>query len=181
MKPQAIPENLEIKAIIGLGNPGHRFRHTRHNIGFEILDSLAESYNAEWSSKESMEVATVRIHDKKILLVKPQTFMNASGQILPSLKKQGIGANEIIVIHDELDIPFGSLKWRFSGSPRGHNGLKSIINFIGKDFLRFRFGIGRPEHKDEVPDYVLEKFTEPFEDIEAYIDQSIQVIEDFIA
>jgi PTH1 family peptidyl-tRNA hydrolase len=107
--------------------------------------------------------------------------MNASGQILPSLKKQGIQADEIIVIHDELDIPFGALKWRFGGSPRGHNGLKSIINYIGKDFLRFRFGIDRPEHKEDVPDYVLQKFSEPIEDIEAYIDQAVIMLEDFIA
>ena len=175
-----IPENLDIKAIIGLGNPGPRFRRTRHNIGFEIVDAIADQQMASWSTKEQMEIATVRINDKKVLLVKPQTFMNSSGQVLPYLKKQGIQGNEIMILHDELDIPFGALKWRFGGSPRGHNGLKSIISYIGKDFLRFRFGIGRPELKEDVPDYVLQKFSEPTEDIESYIDQSIQMIEDRI-
>lgn len=181
MKPNPIPENMQVKAIVGLGNPGPRFRNTRHNIGFAILDSLADQYHASWSNKDSMEITTVRIHDQKIILIKPQTFMNASGQVFPSLKKQGIQANEIIVIHDELDIPFGALKWRFGGSPRGHNGLKSIITYIGKEFLRFRFGIDRPEHKEDVPDYVLQKFSEPIQDIEAYIDQAIIMLEDFIA
>ena len=155
MKPLPIPEDIEIKAIIGLGNPGPRFNKTRHNIGFMVLDYLAEQQQTSWSKKDSMEIATTRIHDKKIILIKPQTFMNASGQILPSLKKQGIQPEEILVIHDDIDIPFGGLKWRFGGSPRGHNGLKSIITYIGKDFLRFRFGVDRPEHKDDVPDYVL--------------------------
>lgn len=180
MNPNPIPKNLHIKAIIGLGNPGPRFNKTRHNIGFSILDSIADQNRATWSSKGSMEIATVHIREKKILLIKPQTFMNASGQIFPDLKKQGIQAHEIIVIHDELDIAFGALKWKFGGSARGHNGLKSIISYIGSDFLRFRFGIDRPDHQEDVPDYVLEKFSEPSEDIEAYIDQAIVMLEDFI-
>lgn len=181
MKPNPIPENMNIKAIIGLGNPGPRFRNTRHNIGFAILDSIADQHQASWSSKGSMEIATVRIHDQKVLLIKPQTFMNSSGEVLPTLTKQGIKADEIIVVHDELDISFGALKWRFGGSPRGHNGLKSIITYIGKDFLRFRFGIDRPAQKEAVPDYVLQKFSEPIEDVESYIDQAIIMLEDFIA
>ena len=176
-----IPKNITIKAIIGLGNPGPRFNNTRHNIGFMVLDHLAEQQQASWSKKDSMENATIKIHDKKIILIKPQTFMNASGQIIPSLKKQGIKPEEIMVVHDELDIPFGGLKWKFGGSARGHNGLRSIITYIGNDFLRLRFGIDRPEHKEDVPDFVLQKFSEPIEDIESYIDQAIVMIEDLIA
>lgn len=176
-----IPENIEIKAIIGLGNPGPRFNNTRHNIGFMILNSLAKQQQAAWSKKESMEIATARIHDKKVILIKPQTFMNESGKILPYLKKQGIQAEEILVVHDDIDVSFGGLKWRFGGSPRGHNGLKSIISYIGKDFLRFRFGVDRPARKEDVPDYVLQKFSEPTEDINSYIDQAIIMIEDLIA
>jgi PTH1 family peptidyl-tRNA hydrolase len=176
-----IPENISIKAIVGLGNPGPRFNKTRHNVGFAVVDAIADKNNATWSTKGQMEIATAFIHDKKILLIKPQTFMNSSGQIFPDLKKQGIQANEILVVHDELDIAFGLLKWRFGGSARGHNGLKSIINFIGADFLRFRFGIDRPINKEDVPDYVLQKFTEPAEDIEHFIQQAVMAIEDFIA
>ena len=176
-----IPENLQIKAIIGLGNPGPRFHNTRHNIGFMILDALADQHQASWSTKDIMEISTIKIHDQKIILIKPQTFMNLSGQVLPSLKKQGINPNEILVVHDDIDIPVGSLKWRFGGSPRGHNGLKSIISYIGSDFLRFRFGVDRPAVKENVPDYVLQKFSERTEDIESFIDQSIQMITDLIA
>ena len=175
-----IPENIQIKAVVGLGNPGPRFHSTRHNIGFMILDALADQHQASWSTKENMATTTVKINDQKILLVKPLTFMNLSGQVMPALKKQGIGPNEILVVHDDIDIPTGSLKWRFGGSPRGHNGLKSIISYIGSDFLRFRFGVDRPAAKENVPDYVLERFSEPTRDIDAYIDQSIQMITDLI-
>ena len=147
-----------IKAIIGLGNPGKRFERTRHNIGFSILDALADEYNASFRSIKNMELAEVIINDNKILLIKPQTFMNSSGAIMPYLQKQGIKPEGILVVHDELELPFGTIKLKCGGSHKGHNGLKSIIDFIGKDFWRLRFGISRPENRDDVSDYVLTPF-----------------------
>lgn len=155
---QQKPEFLQ--AIIGLGNPGPRFYNHRHNIGFRILDELADHYTASWSSKNKHEEATVMINGKKILLIKPQTFMNDSGEIIPYLSKQGIKEDNILVIHDELELPYTKVQLRKGGSARGHNGLKSIIQFLGKEFWRLRVGIGRPENKEMVPDYVLSNFTQ---------------------
>ncbi len=101
---------MNIKAIIGLGNPGNRYYATRHNIGFRIVDALCTKYGGNWKAQDSMEVAHVVIGDKKILLIKPQTYMNESGRIIPALTKQGIKAENIVVVHDELELPFGSIK-----------------------------------------------------------------------
>src|SRR3990167_8908081 len=106
-KQLAIP-SLDIKAIIGLGNPGPIYSKTRHNIGFSIVNALADQYHGQWQSKNNMEICSVFIHDKKILLIIPMTFMNNSGQILQQLSKQGIQQENILVIHDELELPFGS-------------------------------------------------------------------------
>ncbi len=168
----------KIKAIIGLGNPGPRFTTTRHNIGFETVDALADKYHGSWSSKGKMEQATIILNDQPILLIKPQTFMNSSGEIFTLLTKQGIKAENVLVIHDELEKPFGKLAIKDGGSHRGHNGLRSIIDHIGKEFKRLRFGIGRPVHKEDVGDYVLERFTPDERDqIEDRIHQAIDMIE----
>lgn len=164
-------------AIIGLGNPGPQYRFNRHNIGFLVVDRLAERYVVDWQNKEFMHVATVRIKEKKVLLIKPQTFMNSSGKVLPFLNKQGIKAENILVVHDELEYPFGKLKIRFGGSARGHNGLRSIIEHCGKEFARLRFGIGRPERKEMVGSYVLQNFSEKPEDVELLIEQAVDHIE----
>lgn len=169
---------LDIKAIIGLGNPGPNYYYTRHNIGFRVLDALAESYGLSWQTKDHAEHATMLKDGKKIILIKPQTFMNSSGKVIPGLLKQGIKAENILVIHDELEQPFGALKMRVGGSARGHNGLKSIIAACGDQFARLRFGIGRPALKDDVPDYVLEKFSESTSEIDRLIQQAVQVVDE---
>lgn len=171
---------LTIKAIIGLGNPGKKYEKTRHNIGFRILDALAHTHNASWQAKDSMEIAEIILNNQKIILLKPQTFMNSSGKVIPFLLKQGIKAENILVVHDELELPCGNTKPRFGGSARGHNGLKSIIEYCGQDFARLRFGIGRPEIKDEVPDYVLSNFAKSDQEIKRCIDDAVAVIEKMI-
>jgi len=165
-----------IKAIIGLGNPGTKYHYNRHNIGFLVLDALAEKYNASWQTKPDRETADIEINNNKITLIKPQTFMNSSGKIIPSLTKQGIKPENILVIHDELEKPFGSIAIKTGGSHRGHNGLRSIIESCGAEFHRLRFGIGRPENKENVPNYVLSNFSKN-EIIEPLIDQAIEIIE----
>lgn len=167
---------MKIKAIIGLGNPGDKYYYTRHNIGFRVLDSLAENFNANFSSKDEMELAKINTGSRIIYLIKPQTFMNSSGRVIPYLTKQGINPEEILVVHDELELPFGKLALKESGSAKGHNGLKSIISVMGDKFWRLRFGIARPENKDDVPDYVLQKFREPESELEKFIDQSVELI-----
>ena len=146
-----------IRAIIGLGNPGMRYYKTRHSIGFRIVDVLAQEYGADWKSDEIMERMQI---EKNIWLIKPLTFMNASGKVIPFLLKKGIKSEEILVVHDELEKKFGQVIFKFSGSARGHNGLKSIQGMIGQDFWHLRFGIGRPESRepDDVAGYALSPF-----------------------
>lgn len=177
--PVTVPtfDKQTIRAIIGLGNPGSKYVKTRHNIGFRVLDELAVRLGALWHKTELMETATVNYNGSTLYLIKPLTFMNSSGQVLSSFLKKGIKPEEILVIHDELEKPFGSVNMRFGGSARGHNGLKSIIERVGFDFWRLRFGIGRPEDKSEVFNYVLAQFSrEEEERIGQVIDQAISLI-----
>lgn len=154
-----------IRAVIGLGNPGSKYSKTRHNIGFRFLDMLAERYAAEWNEKELMEYAQALISEeggmiqRSVHLIKPTTFMNNSGRVLSFLLKNGIKPEEIVVVHDELEKPFGKSGVRWDGGARGHNGLRSVIGVIGKDFWRLWFGIGRPEDKSMVGNYVLMPFS----------------------
>jgi len=165
----------KIKAIIGLGNPGAKYSSNRHNIGFMILDELAEACNSNWSKSDNFESAKIEIGDNSILLIKPQTFMNNSGQVVAALKKKGIKPEEILVVHDELELPYGKIALKFAGSAKGHNGLKSIIANTSDQFWRLRFGIGRPLNREDVPNYVLENFRES--DLNTKIDESIKNIE----
>ena len=167
--------NQEITVIVGLGNPGPRFLFNRHNSGFLILDALARRYNAQWHEKNNYLYATIPFAYYTIMLVKPYTFMNNSGAVFSALKKQGIQKENILVVHDELELPFGTIVFKFDGSARGHNGLKSIIQVIGKDFLRLRFGIGRPQHKEDVQHYVLEDFPD-IQLLQTTIDTAVDVI-----
>ena len=111
----------EIKVLVGLGNPGPTFFYTPHNIGFLILDKINDMQCGAWSEDHNMLVATVLLNDKKFLLVKPQTFMNNSGEILKYLNKRGIKQENLFVIHDEIDFPFGKIALKAGGSARGHN------------------------------------------------------------
>lgn len=150
-----------IKAIIGLGNPGPKFSYTRHNIGFMVLDELAQQFSGSWRSVNSnLEVCEVVINEQKILLLKPQTFMNSSGLVISYLTKKGLKPENILVVHDELEIAFGRVTMRQGGSARGHNGLRSIIEACGPDFWRMRMGIGRPLDGTSVADFVLQNFSE---------------------
>src|SRR5690606_40901205 len=138
----------KIKFIVGLGNPGRNYQRTRHNCGFLVLDALANKYNASWQTKGNKEVTEIQISGEKIILVKPQTFMNNSGQVIPALLKQGLTTENLLVVHDELEKACGVVEFKFGGSHRGHNGLRSIMAVCGAGFMRLRCGIGRPERKE---------------------------------
>lgn len=170
-----------IKAIIGLGNPGKKYYKNRHNIGFRILDAIAQNYSVDFKSSSLMDEAKIPVmienFSHPIILIKPKTFMNSSGQVLPYLNKKGIKSENILVMHDDLEKKIGNISLKFDGSARGHNGLKSIIGFIGKRFWRLRFGIDRPENKSEVADYVLSNFSEKEEfQISNLIDEAVNKI-----
>ncbi len=171
----------KIKAIIGLGNPGRRYYNTRHSIGFRIVDCIAHRFEGIWKAKDFMEIAKVTINNDKVLLIKPLTFMNASGKVIPYLLKNGIKPENILVIHDELELAPGKIKLRFGGSARGHNGLRSIMDIIGKEFARLSFGIGRPERREDVSSYVLSNFNEDIEMLDQSIEHAINMISDLFS
>jgi PTH1 family peptidyl-tRNA hydrolase len=150
----------QIRAIIGLGNPGQKYSKNRHNIGFRVLDYIADQHSAAWQTAPSLEYATMRATDgHELILVKPQTFMNNSGNVMGWLQKKGIKPDQILVVHDELEKKFGQLVFKFGGSHKGHNGLRSIMGMVGPDFWRLKFGIGRPAEQSQVSGYVLENFS----------------------
>ena len=169
--------SVKPRVIIGLGNPEPRFMRTRHNIGFQIVDALAETQGASWKQLSNYEEAVVNMNDMRVLLIKPLTYMNKSGDVVPALKKAGITVGETLVLHDELELPFGKIALKVGGSAKGHNGLKSLIQVWGADaFARLRFGIGRPDQKEQVPDYVLSSFENPTA-VSPLIDESVTLIE----
>ena len=169
-----------IKVVIGLGNPGPKFALNRHNIGFLVVDFLSDKYGSVWRPRGEAEVADLQIDGFNIVLVKPQTFMNLSGKVFSNLAKQGIKAENILVVHDELDLPFGKIKTRIGGSARGHNGIKSMIEHCGYDFARLRVGIDRPEDRSDVPNYVLRNFTESDEEVTSVIESAASIVEELI-
>jgi len=147
--------------FVGLGNPGVEYRLSRHNMGFLVVDSFAQRYNFRWSKGFEGEWAFREINSKGILLFKPLTFMNLSGKAVEKLLLQvPIPREKLLVIHDDLDLPFGKLRLKRGGGDGGHRGLRSIIEAIGSDFPRLKIGIGRPERKEEVVQYVLSPFSE---------------------
>ncbi|WP_218944352.1 aminoacyl-tRNA hydrolase [Marinicella rhabdoformis] len=149
-----------MKVIFGLGNPGSKYEATRHNAGFWFLDALAEKFSVAFKldKKFKADVAVINHLGHKIWLVKPQTFMNCSGQsVVPFCHFYRIDAPDALVAYDELDLPVGIARIKLSGGHGGHNGLRDIIPGLGKDFVRLRLGIGRPERKGDVTPWVLGK------------------------
>ena len=154
-----------MKIIVGLGNPGNEYAKTRHNVGFMLIDALADNLNITlWKDKFNAQIAEGRIGTEKILLVKPQTYMNNSGEAVgPLMRWYKLEPEDIIVAHDDMDIPAGTVRIRKKGSSGGHNGIKSLIAHLGSEnFARIRLGIGRPHPGWSVVKHVLAPF--PAED-----------------
>ena len=148
-----------MKLIVGLGNPGRNYAHTRHSMGFDVIDKLADSWGVSIEKENFKGLYTkVKYFDEDVILLKPLTFMNLSGDsIISCMNFFKIEKKDLLVIYDDLDIKPGHLKLKESGSSGGHNGIKSIISNLGsEEFKRIRVGVGRPEF-DSVIDYVLKK------------------------
>ena len=150
-----------MKFIVGLGNPGSEYAKTKHNVGWMFVDRMAERIGATgWKEKEKGMVAEGRVGAEKVLLVKPMTYMNNSGECVgPLMRWYKLGPEDVVVVHDDMDIPAGTIRIRKKGSAGGHNGIKSLIAHIGSEkFIRVRIGIGRPLPGRTVINHVLEPF-----------------------
>lgn len=163
----AAAQPQKIKMIAGLGNPGEEYAQTRHNAGFKAIDELARQANVTyWKNQAGAEVASIKVNDaeaedgkREVILVKPQSYMNTSGGPISKLCAQyKVSVEELLVIHDELDIPAGDVRIKVGGGHAGHNGLRSIIDKMGsRDFSRVRVGIGNPPGRMPVADFVLKQ------------------------
>jgi len=153
--------SYDIKLIVGLGNPGPKYSETRHNAGFWFVDDLANQYRSRFLPEKKFhgEVARINLEGKDIWLLKPETFMNRSGLSVVSLALfYKIAPENILVVHDEIDLKAGTARLKSGGGHGGHNGLRDIISHLGtKDFQRLRIGVDHPGSKDMVVDYVLKR------------------------
>lgn len=152
---------MATRLVVGLGNPGPRYAHTRHNAGFMVVDAFAARHGVSvdrfgWQAL----YAELRVGGDRVVLLKPQTYMNLSGEsVAPALRWYKCTLQDLIVIYDDMDLPLGRLRLRLAGSSGGHNGMKSLIEHLGSDqFPRIRVGIGRPPAGWAVPDWVLSPF-----------------------
>jgi peptidyl-tRNA hydrolase, PTH1 family len=166
--------------VAGLGNPGREYEHTRHNIGWLVADELARRHNGSFRSKFSGQLAEVRVGDRKLALLKPETFMNVSGQSVGAAARFfKVRPDALLVVHDDVDLEPERFQIRLGGGAAGHNGLRSIVSVLGtQDFLRLRIGVGRPGRGDRRPvaDYVLSGF-EPEIDVKALVTRAADAVE----
>lgn len=172
--------------IVGLGNPGKEYEGTRHNIGFNVIDNFAEKEEFPgWTNKKDLkgQINMKSINGKRIILLKPSTFMNLSGEAVQLTQNfYKIDNSKTLIVHDELDVNFGSIRIRGKGKDAGHNGIKSVINQIGDEFSRLRIGVGpkQPEQIDSA-DFVLKKFTaEEQKHLSKLEKEAINIINEYI-
>lgn len=173
-----------MKLIVGLGNPGREYELTRHNIGFMVIDELAKRWNISLNEQKFKGVFGAGfVNGEKVVLLKPLTYMNLSGEsIRPLMDYYKIDVEDFVVLYDDLDIPVGKLRLRMKGSAGGHNGVKSTIAHLGtQEFQRIRMGIDRPKNGMKVPDYVLGRFSaEEMPEVESAIQKSADACEEWL-
>ena len=163
---------------VGLGNPGQGYAGNRHNAGFMALDQIARDYSfSDWKTKGAAALCEGRIGGMKIRALKPLSFMNKSGLVVAQTARYfGLNADQITVFHDEIDIAAGKCRIKQGGGHGGHNGLRDIDRHIGKDYWRVRIGVGRPTHKSDVHNWVLQNFTKT--EHEAWLDRLLAAMSD---
>jgi len=163
--------------IAGLGNPGDKYKLNRHNIGFLVIDEITKNLQTTNITNQNFKAEVKK--NLTNIYAKPQTYMNDSGSsIINIVEYYNIENSNIIIVHDDLDLPFGTVKFKLGGGHGGHNGLRSIDSHIGKDYLRVRIGIGKPQEKNDVANYVLSNFTkEELKALEDIIPHTIKAIE----
>jgi PTH1 family peptidyl-tRNA hydrolase len=169
--------------IVGLGNIGSEYSETRHNIGFKILDAFAKASNLVFEHSKLAYTATAKHKGRTLILIKPTTYMNLSGKAVRYyMQQEKISINNVLVLVDDVAIPFGKIRLKPSGSSAGHNGLKNIEELLGsRAYPRLRFGIGDNYYKGKQIDYVLGEFdNEEQKDLDLHIDNSIEAIKSFV-
>lgn len=170
--------------IVGLGNPGKKYEHTRHNAGFDVLDILAEEYDIKIDKiKHKALIGEGRIGSEKVVLVKPQTYMNLSGESVQSVFQfYKVDMDHLIVVYDDIDLDIGKLRIRKKGSAGSHNGMKSIIKCLGsQDFPRIRVGISKPEPNRDLADFVLSRVPKAqADDMRSGLEKAVKTVEEII-
>lgn len=170
--------------IVGLGNIGDEYAHTRHNIGFDVVSELADQLDAQWSEERYGSVAQAKMRGHILILLKPNTYMNLSGKAVNYwMQKENIALENLLVVVDDLAIPFGTLRMKGKGSDGGHNGLKNINALIGsQNFARIRFGLGNEFHRGQQVDFVLGKWSDEEKPVlKERIAMSVDMIKSFVA
>lgn len=169
--------------VVGLGNPGREHEHDRHNVGWMVVDELAQRHGGSFKSKFNGRLAEVRVGDARVALLKPETYMNDSGRSLAAARAFfKVPVDHVLVVHDDVDLETGRLQARAGGGLAGHNGLRSIAGALGsQEFLRLRIGVGRPGRGDRrsVADYVLSRF-ELEEDVTGIVARSTDAVDSLI-
>jgi aminoacyl-tRNA hydrolase len=170
--------------IVGLGNPGKKYEHTRHNAGFDVLDILAEEYDIKIDKiKHKALIGEGRIGSEKVVLVKPQTYMNLSGESVQSVFQfYKVDMDHLIVVYDDIDLDIGKLRIRKKGSAGSHNGMKSIIKCLGsQDFPRIRVGVSKPEPNRDLADFVLSRVPkDQSDDMRSGLEKAVKTVEEII-
>jgi PTH1 family peptidyl-tRNA hydrolase len=172
-----------MKLVVGLGNPGARYRRTRHNLGFRVVDRLAERWSvAVGGRRHETELGEGSYSAQRVVLAKPLTFMNLSGEAVTRLRRSyHCEPGDVIAVYDELDLPLGRIRVRRGGGPGGHRGVVSLIAAIGAEFSRIRIGIGRPPGGADPAEFVLEAFTpEEAARIDGIVDRAANAVESLI-
>jgi len=175
---------ISLKCIVGLGNPGNKYTYTRHNIGFLAIDALAEKHGIKLTeSKFKALFGTGTINGERVVLVKPLTYMNLSGEaVRPLLDFYKIETEDMLIVYDDLDLPLSKMRLRSKGSAGGHNGVKSLIQHLGtQEIKRLKLGIGRPQAKVQVIDWVLMPFAKNEQhELKEVLEQAANVAADFV-
>lgn len=174
--------------VVGLGNPGPRYAATRHNVGFLVVDLLAERIGGRFKAPRAVhgraDLVEARIGGTPVVLVKPRSYMNESGGPVVAVSRfYKVRVEQLVVVHDELDLPFGALRLKRGGGDGGHNGLRSTTAALGsKDYLRVRFGIGRPPGRQDPADFVLREFSAAErKDLGFHVDRAADAVEMLLA
>lgn len=174
-----------MKLVVGLGNPGDQYRYSRHNVGFLAVDDLAEKLNINLGRRSfSSVIGFGNIQETRLVLAKPQTYMNLSGYAVKEIKDYfQVAPHDLVVIHDDLDLPFGTIRLKKSGGFAGHKGLQSVARSLQtSDFIRVRLGIGRPQENIPVEKYVLSSFSpEEMEALPAILARAGEAVADLIS